>query len=111
MSAFLQSNFPQRSRRAHGRGPELVSLHGRAVHLCWSHSRSFDLRRRRGLSLKLIQQGWCSAYNQYGYGSTVTSHERIDWLAHTSLKRPTFWLEITYAAGNVPMRWVAMMTV
>lgn len=76
------------------------SINGRPVHLCRSHQRHFDRRQRRLLSVRLIDGGYLSAYNRHGYGSIVTTSERIDF-GGLRLRVPVPWGPQCWT-GNVP---------
>lgn len=76
-------------------------VHGRPVHLCHGHARSFERRKRRGLTVKLIDGGYVSAYNQYGFGSVVQIAERPDLSGAVTMTVPAAWGVVT-SCGKVP---------
>lgn len=78
---------------------DYYQVHGRPVHLCRGHADSWWSRRRRLLSIKLIEGGYLSPYNRYGYGSIVTAHERIDFARKVTI--PRAW-GATQCEGRVP---------
>jgi hypothetical protein len=75
-------------------------VEGVPVELCRGHARSWDSRRRRGLTLKLINGGYLSAYNKHKYGSIVLSTDHPD--LDVVLKVPKVWSKVTRTSGNVP---------
>ncbi len=82
-------------------GASYYSVTGRPVHLCRSHSRSFTVRQKRLLSVRLIDGGYISAFNKHGYGTIVTVHERIDFSSALKLKVPRAWGPVEWK-GNIP---------
>ena len=77
------------------------TVYGRPVRLCVGHKLSWGARQRRLLTLKLIDGGYLSAYNRYGYGSIVTEAERIDFTVTAKLAIPKAWGAKKWQ-GNVP---------
>lgn len=77
------------------------TVHGRPVHLCRGHANSAYARLKRGLTVRLIDGGYLSAYNPHGFGSIVTTCERIDWTVPCVLKIPAAWPVVAWC-GNVP---------
>lgn len=78
-------------------------VNGRPVHLCSGHSHSFWQRCKRLLTVKLIGGGYLSPYNRYGYGSIVTTSERIDFATVPRLVIPEVWGPVKWR-GRVPPR-------
>lgn len=76
-------------------------VHGRPVHLCFGHARSFEHRKCRGFTVKLIDGGYVSAFNRYGVGSVVQSAELPDLSGTVTMKVPTAWGVVAWC-GNVP---------
>ena len=87
---------------------DYFSVEGRPVHLCKGHASSWWKRQRRLLTIRLIDGGYLSAYNQYGYGSTVTTCERIPFGAMKKLKIPKAWGPVKWE-GSVPSDVVASL--
>jgi hypothetical protein len=74
-------------------------VQGRPVHLCHGHASSWCARGRKLLSVRLKNRGYLSAYNEHGYGSVVTIHERIDFTKR--VKIPKCWSAVSWS-GRVP---------
>ena len=77
------------------------AVYGRPVHLCAGHASHWWARLRRGLSVRLIEGGYLSAYNRHKYGSIVTTRERIDWDTARKLTVPQLWPAVSWT-GRVP---------
>lgn len=79
------------------------TIHGRPVRLCEGHSMSFIARKKRLLTLPLIDGGHLSPWNASGYGSIVVRCDRIDFTKTDPVKIPKAWGAVG-AEGNVPTR-------
>ena len=76
-------------------------VQGREAYLCTTHYRSFNLRAKRILSLKLIDGGYLSPYNETGYGSVISNCERIDFAHPDNVGLAPAWGPLE-CRGNVP---------
>lgn len=78
------------------------SVYGKPVNLCSGHYQSWEARRKRLLTLSLINGGHLTPYNEHGYGSMVIKADRIDFaLERPKVEIPPAWGWISWR-GNVP---------
>lgn len=78
------------------------AVQGKPASLCRGHYRSWAARRKRLLSLPLIDGGHLSPANRYAYGSIIVKADRIDFSqARPKVKIPPAWGWVSWR-GNVP---------
>ena len=73
-------------------------LSGRPVHLCHGHANSWFARCKRGLTLKLMDGGYLSAYNTHKYGSVVIDREDGIYGEKPTIARS--WRQVTEVRGH-----------